>query len=126
MNENAKLWVHTLRSGQYDQATGGLRLGDTFCCLGVACDLYDEGGWEDCCVSQRAYRATDEEFEDVLPSDVRKWLGLNDALGSFSVSDDVAETSLANANDGGATFEEIADLIEQYQDQLFMGTSDVV
>ena len=40
-------WVAALRSGKYKQGRGALRKGDTFCCLGVACDLIDKDGWED-------------------------------------------------------------------------------
>ena len=40
MNDNAKKWVKALRSGDYKQGHGRLRTDDTFCCLGVACDLY--------------------------------------------------------------------------------------
>ena len=39
MNANAKKWVRALRSGKYKQGREWLRAGDTFCCLGVACEL---------------------------------------------------------------------------------------
>jgi hypothetical protein len=39
-------WVAALRSGRYAQGQGCLRTVDnTFCCLGVACDLIDPGIW---------------------------------------------------------------------------------
>ena len=44
-----KLWVEALRSGGYKQGRKRLRYGDTYCCLGVLCDLYrketGEGKW---------------------------------------------------------------------------------
>ena len=47
LNEQARKWVETLRSGQYKQATDYLRTKDnTFCCLGVACDLINPHGWD--------------------------------------------------------------------------------
>lgn len=38
--EIKKKWVKALRSGKYNQCDGQLRQGDTFCCLGVLCDLH--------------------------------------------------------------------------------------
>lgn len=52
--ENMQKLVDALRSGDYSQASNALRVKneeggkDTFCCLGVACDLYFQGqekGW---------------------------------------------------------------------------------
>ena len=45
MNKKIKTkWVKALRSGQYDQTQGYLceisKKGDSFCCLGVLCDIY--------------------------------------------------------------------------------------
>lgn len=46
MSEDLKdRWVAALRSGKYEQGTGQLRLGGTFCCLGVLCDVVDPGRW---------------------------------------------------------------------------------
>ena len=47
LNENAKKWTEALRSGSFKQATGHLCKVDdagkrTYCCLGVACVLYQE------------------------------------------------------------------------------------
>ena len=36
-------WIAALTSGEYKQGQGYLRLGDTYCCLGVLCDLL---GWK--------------------------------------------------------------------------------
>lgn len=38
-------WVKALRSGKYIQGTGRLRVGDSYCCLGVACDISGLGEW---------------------------------------------------------------------------------
>ena len=119
MNENAKLWVHTLRSGQYEQTKGALRSKDRFCCLGVACDLYDEGGWAEDDFDPRGYRVDGEELDDILPNAVKRWLGLRTSMGKFESSDGIFPT-LVDVNDDGVTFEEIADLIEKHQDQLFV------
>ena len=46
MTENQKLWVEALRSGKYLQGKERLVQKDgpniTYCCLGVACKLYEE------------------------------------------------------------------------------------
>ena len=44
LNPNAQKWVDALRSGEYTQGQSCLRKTvegvSTFCCLGVACDIY--------------------------------------------------------------------------------------
>jgi hypothetical protein len=43
MNPEVKArWVAALRSGEYKQGKGALRLNNKFCCLGVLCDLYGD------------------------------------------------------------------------------------
>ncbi len=37
--------IAALRSGDYAQTRGTLRRADTYCCLGVACDLSGQGEW---------------------------------------------------------------------------------
>jgi hypothetical protein len=44
--ERIEAWTAALRSGKYKQAQGRLRRGDSFCCLGVACDVYDPSKWD--------------------------------------------------------------------------------
>lgn len=102
--EVARKWVEALRSGEYEQTQLRLRRGDSYCCLGVLCDLYrkDVGGhWiggsgetfvapdgiEDCCVTPHA---------------VDDWAGIQ------TTYDDYAEM-----NDNGASFLEIASQIER-------------
>jgi hypothetical protein len=47
VKENRRRWVEALRSGRYRQGHSVLRGGDdTYCCLGVACDIIDPEGWE--------------------------------------------------------------------------------
>jgi hypothetical protein len=128
--EHRKVWVAALRSGEYKQGRNRLRNeDDTFCCLGVACDLAikaglenlqwggpntaDPGGWV------RSYRI--EILDDLgmrfggtmyLPTLVRDWLGLQHQAGEFEELETGTVKSLAALNDKGYTFEEIADLIE--------------
>lgn len=45
MKEDIKdIWVKALRSGEYKQTRNYLRQGDSFCCLGVLCDLAIKNG----------------------------------------------------------------------------------
>ena len=38
--QRIKRFVKALRSGKYKQTTGKLQNANSYCCLGVACDLY--------------------------------------------------------------------------------------
>lgn len=134
LNENAKKWVAALRSGEWKQCQGKLQAGDAYCCLGVAARLWlleNPGS-----VKWTGRNAT------VLPdgklwgaelggqrwAKVRDWLGLSDALGRF-IEDHPAicalgraqvMTSLVEKNDSdGASFLEIADIIESEPEGLF-------
>lgn len=118
MNENARKWIEALRSGEFKQAQERLRTHKRFCCLGVACELYvREGGahgaWEGW-----TWVGDDEKQGQVLPVDVMEWLGLRTAAGYFE-RHGALETSLAAKNDRGASFEEIADVIESEPEGLF-------
>jgi hypothetical protein len=118
-----KLWVDALRSGNYRQGIGRLRCADTYCCLGVLCDLYDRDqggpGWDD--GDQNYLRCG-----AFLPREVARWAGIitddpdcfapNEVIQTeFNVTlpDHTIRGSLTDANDSGFSFLEIADLIEQ-------------
>lgn len=122
MNENAQKWVEALRSGEYEQARGKLcRKSDdgeeNFCCLGVACELAIAEGVP---VTKHVVKTIDDVFritydgmEQTLPARVREWLDLGYANGSYNHS------ALTTDNDSGATFVQIANIIEREQDLLF-------
>lgn len=110
--EIAKRWVDALRSGKYTQTRGKLNNNNTggFCCLGVLCDISGLDKWTpyiDDAGKPVDHRSLYLERDGVLPEPVRTWSGIHSSLGSFIEGD-----SLASRNDNGATFEEIADLIE--------------
>lgn len=111
--ENRKKWVEALRSGKYKQTSDSLRNregdGYAFCCLGVACDLYNPNLWE-----QENPRGASTYLENTcsLPTAVMNWLGLKEAEGQWDEEDPMKVRSLSIYNDDGATFDEIADLIE--------------
>jgi hypothetical protein len=104
LNANAKEWVQALRSGKYAQGWYQLkRDDDRFCCLGVACELAMKAG-----VIKRY-----EPSNGALPRSVRLWLGLKHENGDYGTA------SLANDNDHGKSFGDIADIIESEPDGLF-------
>lgn len=121
MNDNARKWVAALRSGQYKQTTGVLSRGDKDCCLGVACKVFLHDNPLDLTVSQ----ATRPGYSGVtmydgaitgLPLKVQEWLGVPSPEGNFGEDDDEC---LSGRNDQGASFAQIADLIEQEPYGLF-------
>ena len=144
LNENAQKWVDSLRSGEFKQGIGKLRHAedareitpeDTFCCLGVACELYrrenpETSEWVNghTGVNFRVSIDPEPEFHDEcdidLPPVVAKWLGLASVEGRYLVPPQGGPrqldfTYLTNDNDRGATFEEIATIIESEPTDLF-------
>jgi hypothetical protein len=112
LTEPQKKWVAALRSGEYSQVEGVLKTPNGHCCLGVACELAAQEG---IILPSMAYKG--EGGDDCLSGEleeVRLWLGLNDALGRMN-----SPWSLADLNDDGKTFAEIADIIESKPDGLF-------
>lgn len=106
--EHRRLWVEALRSGKYEQTTGMLRDNGNYCCLGVACDISKLGEW----IDDDEYQVRGERaYDNVLPNEVRNWLGLADDGGGFDSPDDI-NSALWRSNDNGASFSLIADIIE--------------
>ena len=122
MNKNAKKWVAALRSRKYGQCRGELcKIGkdyDRFCCLGVACDLFQiEKGTLEITIDKPSYeRYTRIKYNDhgkYLPELVRQWLGLKSDLGDYNYD------SLASDNDNRKSFKQIAKIIEDNEKELF-------
>ena len=115
MNERIKqLWIHALRSGEYQQGKGGLRPDDEgFCCLGVLCDLHSQETGKNWDVDQY------DGQSGVLPDSVCIWADLIDLESGFPNVDPKVMTphsvgTLAHHNDNlNFTFQEIADIIER-------------
>jgi hypothetical protein len=99
-------WIKALRSGKYSQATNRLRCGNSFCCLGVLCDVVDPSLWTDYRDDPLYYsfKYKDDLSTLGVPGTLKEDIGLKptDAL------------TLANLNDiKGFSFLEIADYIEK-------------
>lgn len=130
--EIADEWVAALRSGKYKQAKSMLSTagGESFCCLGVLCDLHQQtsehGEWLDNQFNDagdecRHYEIFDrmggvcESDYGTLPQRVVDWAGVKDGDPVVNVKGVV---SLSEWNDKGGTFEQIADYIEANYESL--------
>src|SRR5579863_4017381 len=99
MNQEFKAkWIAALRSDKYKQGQRVLRnKKNEFCCLGVACDLYDPCLWQpisDLQENKDYIYYSDHIFYAVLPEKIGQEIGL----------DDHAQEKLAEMNDSGASF----------------------
>lgn len=82
-------WVRALRSGKYRQGKHQLKYGKSYCCLGVACAL-----------------------KLAKPN---SGLGINQAqLADYAFIPKRVQQGLATKNDGGWSFERIANWIEKH------------
>lgn len=111
-------WLEALRSGKYKQGKGALhnKSDDSYCCLGVLCEVmgvpefHGDGDRES---SEFINFGTIDDFSSTsLPYQVRRVAGLLDGYGCFAGPMGEDE-SLAHMNDTGASFEEIAKIIEE-------------
>lgn len=122
-----KQWVEALRSGNYVQGTRRLRGGDdTFCCLGVLCDLAERAGVvSKTLIDTHVYIDTQGEYAYYPPSEINREGGeweskaLPEAVAQWAGIEGVIETNLVDSdlptlNDRvGADFNAIADVIEK-------------
>lgn len=116
-------WVAELRSGKYKQGRSKLHQRgqgtepDQFCCLGVLCHM--------AVVDGLPLRVVGDTYGDrdvtkyggeisLPPEYVKDWAGWDEMGGSA-----IRIMYLANANDDGHTFAEIATMIEQDPDAQF-------
>lgn len=136
LREHRRLWVEALRSGEYQQARGFLSVpGVGMCCLGVSCDVAIKNGLPierreatiepvdvpayygeaDDGLTVEVFGNNGEADELVCPRSVAAWLGLAHIDGGWDDGE-----SLANRNDAGDTFDEIADIIESEPEGMFV------
>lgn len=119
MNQEVKQkWITALRGGEYKQGRDALKTADnTFCCLGVLCDLYlqegNPGEWKYVRggINVRFYpdpTTLEGSNAAYLPESVQQWAGMDSDNGSMGT-----EYPLSTLNDAGKSFLEIADIIEQ-------------
>lgn len=110
-------WVKALRSGRYNQIQGTLRNSEGHCCMGVACQVV-------------GLRAKKPQLGDavwdfgplndgIIPDKAAKALSLRHPSARLFGRDFNGHSSLWAANDGGASFAQIADFIEAHPGALF-------
>lgn len=106
------LWIKALESGEYPQGKEALRVGDSFCCLGVVCDLaYRDGGdpWK---LEEGGYSYKGEE--GYLPGPMATFLGVSRAY----------QNSLVELNDmEGWNFKDIAKVLRLFFKGVDMDTA---
>lgn len=126
MDPNIKAqWVAALRSGEYKQGKYVLHNVDenTFCCLGVLCDLAVKAGV--ITAGEAVYRSSiagmalnfgrsaegaSADGVTVLPREVVEWADLDDE----SPRDDTGARQLAELNDDhGYSFEDLAHVVKE-------------
>lgn len=130
--EIKKLWIDALLSGEYKQGQGYLhQIEDDmpkFCCLGVLTDLAIKNGVS-IEIGENGLVTTFDGASESLPESVIEWSGISSSNGGFTYTvnyrwedfdgfvhdeQEEMEESLAELNDNGHTFEEIAKDIENH------------
>jgi len=123
--------------------SGELVLSSRFCCLGVLCNLFAqeqkdaEWGLDEKNAAAYFTAADDDADDENLPAFVQEWAAMYSPIGCLRVSSGpeyetlklklqllspragiLHDATLASANDRGASFEQIADFIEQHWQNL--------
>ena len=112
--EKKKRWVEALRSGGYRQGKSRLCKDDSYCCLGVACDLFVDDYWVESGLKAGEYYIGERTvtkypfWRECMSSQMPRAKDLK-AIG---LTKEQAE-DLASRNDAGDSFKEIADHIEK-------------
>ena len=134
LTENQQLFLDALRSNEFYQGVGRLRDGSkTFCCLGVACEIYrrttNRGSWQ----LNNTVQSFHDEDEDgngfyssgySLTYNVSAWLGLPSGCYDPTITVNNQTSIASNHNDGGddniprKTFAQIADGFEKLFKEL--------
>jgi hypothetical protein len=108
-------WLNALRSGKYQQTQRRLHDENGFCCLGVLCDLYGKEHnveWE---INEDFGKYMFQNKVACLPFSVIEWSGIADSGPLVYYGPGAGEIcTLADLNDKGSTFIEIADVIEEH------------
>jgi hypothetical protein len=114
-----QFWLTALRSGQFQQGRGELHNAETdsYCCLGVACEVAYQAG---VILHRAVYEGCTSYDGDstALPKAVREWLGITNASVLLR-----EHTAIFWNDVTKASFAEIADMLEN---EYLGGTNEVV
>lgn len=104
-------WLEALRSGKYKQSQGFLNTLNGMCCLGVLCDVVDSSKWYE---NPDPY-STLKVYPGNPPEDGSADMMCFPPMAITRLADLTNDEmcNLAERNDGGDTFHEIADWIER-------------
>jgi len=137
--EIADKWTTALRSGEYEQGRNYLASDGKFCCLGIACEIFADDAGLIKSVEPVEYKSVHTAFHfngasTVLPTKAILYMEVANANPSILFGNmgldldsqvghgdpDRVNTgiSLAELNDGGFTFSQIADVIDYFKDDL--------
>lgn len=126
LTKNQQLWVDALRSGEYRQTRGCLQDSHGYCCLGVACRVYEKHTG-DKLVEDRFGHLSGFDLSGYLAI-VKNWLQLHGEEGELTHLIDYSQVefiSLTYKNDhDNLNFNQLADYIEENQDQLFLKANE--
>ena len=98
-------WIDALVSGDYEQGRERLRTieDNRYCCLGVLCDIVNPEGWDSTVGDGVVYGYKGDVKSGLLPVPLLQEVELSDAQ----------QRELANMNDNGMDFLDIALYIEE-------------
>jgi hypothetical protein len=118
-------WLEALESGTYKQTKNVLhrreKEKDSYCCLGVLCDLAVKAGvLEECDIEQDGNIILYDGNDGTLPPDVQEWIGLASDVGAYGDPNVNDGHSLAEFNDKGKKFKTIAKIIRSKPEGLFV------
>lgn len=126
--ELRKEWASALRSGKYKQGSCCLRKDDLYCPLGVLAELVAKKYPKAVTISKDAQgRTTYNGDALLLTEEITSKIGLvgpdgafRDTTGKYMAGlEENVECSLATIADRGATFSQVADLIDNPKSRLF-------
>lgn len=112
MNSEIKVkWIEALRSGKYKQGKDALRSRNTYCCLGVLCEVVRSQGHGGEWVlgdNTDGFDFNEGTSGTVLPNTLRKYLGM-ESTEQFNWQDKLIKMN----DEQDAPFEEIAKWIKE-------------
>ncbi len=118
--EIKKLWLTALKSGEYKKGKASLKwITNSYCCLGVLCDLYRkekvEGEWILEYADKKFYfKIGGDSLDNYLPDKVQKWAGLDSHNPKINWTIKFKQINcLAQLNDETETFDEVIKVIEE-------------
>jgi hypothetical protein len=101
-------WISEMKSKKHIQSKKYMHYNNTFCPLGLLCDISNIGIWEDDFVDKniKCYKIEGDEAPRAIHFPPRKVL---DAISFHKKEERIIISFIAVLNDRGATFEQIAD-----------------